>query len=277
MLSPQINPDPDGHSSSIPQPRRIGRFFWAGMNALMYREMRRFGMNKTYHLVAKLIVAMLFVLVFHYALPQGDEEGAAAGLDFIIPGLILYALMNTSAEGPSLSIMIDKMERAISDVLMPPLGALEHTLGYVISGTVRGMITGTCVCIGLIVVWQVPVVSIPVMIVFASLTAMMIASLSLLAGLLSDKWDHYNAFYTFMFMPMTFLSGMFAPLDAYAPIIQPIIRISPFYYAFDGFRYGFLGTSENSLWLSAAVICGVTFLLSACCYKVFKTGYRIKT
>lgn len=275
MRSPE--PHPDAQLEPPVQPRRITGVFWAGMYALIAREMKRFFNNTTYHLFAKLVVAMLFVVVFKYALPREGEAGAIVGLDFIIPGLILYALMNTSAEGPSLSIMIDKMERAISDVLMPPLGALEHTLGYIISGTLRGLGTGAFVCTGLIIVWQVEVLSLPIILLFAILTATMIASLSLLAGLLADKWDHYNAFYTFMFMPLTFLSGMFAPLDAYAPAIQPIIRLSPFYYAFDGFRAGFLGVSENSLFACAAVLFVVTLLLASCCYMVFKTGYRIKT
>lgn len=276
MLSPSRQ-NPQNPVDAPPAPRYVGPVFWPGMRALIYRDMKRFTSNKTYHLLVKLVVAMLFVLVFHYALPQDGEAGTAVGLEFIIPGLILFALMSSGAEGIALSIMIDKMEGAITDIYMPPLGALELTLGFIVAGTIRAMVTGVFVCLGLVLIWGMPIVSIPVLGLVAFLTATMVAAMSLLAGQLSDKWDHYNVFFTFLFMPLAFLSGMFAPVEAYTPVMQPVIRLSPFYYAFDGFRGGFIGVSESGIMVCAAVLCGVTILLSTCCYMVFKTGYRIKT
>ena len=54
-------------------------------------------------------------------------------------------------------------------------------------------------------------------------------------------------------------------------------RFNPFFYAIDGFRYGFIGRADNELWLNATVLIAVDAALFALVYRLFATGYKLKS
>ena len=51
----------------------------------------------------------------------------------------------------------------------------------------------------------------------------------------------------FFLMPLTFLGGVFYSIERLPDFFQSISLINPFFYIIDGFRYGFLGTSDGSV------------------------------
>ena len=84
--------------------------------------------------------------------------------------------------------------------------------------------------------------------------------------------------FVFILTPLTFLSGVFAPVDQLPAAVASIIRFNPIFHAIDGFRYGFLGTSAGAVdpALSLAVIAGTAAALWACCGVLIHRGYKLK-
>jgi ABC-2 type transport system permease protein len=81
----------------------------------------------------------------------------------------------------------------------------------------------------------------------------------------------------FVNMPMTFLSGTFYSVARLPGPVQAVSHFNPFFYLIDGFRYGFIGVSDGGL-LIGTVSCGLlTVGLSLWCWRLFVTGYRLKT
>ena len=98
-----------------------------------------------------------------------------------------------------------------------------------------------------------------------------------IAGLWADKFDHMATATNFIIVPLSFLSGTFYSIDKLPDILKGVSEINPFFYIIDGFRYGFLGTSDGS------IIFGLFYLIILCCiswfaaYILFKKGYKIKS
>ena len=59
--------------------------------------------------------------------------------------------------------------------------------------------------------------------------------------------------------------------------LQKISEINPFFYIIDGFRYGFLGTSDGSVGFGLFYLIILSFISWFVAYILFKKGYKIKS
>jgi ABC-2 type transport system permease protein len=105
----------------------------------------------------------------------------------------------------------------------------------------------------------------------------MLSLLGMIGGIWADKFDHIAAVTNFVVMPLTFLSGTFYSLDALNDTWTAVAHANPFFYMIDGFRAGFIGQSDSSLWLGASVLLGVNLVLWFTALRMLKTGYKIKS
>jgi ABC-2 type transport system permease protein len=99
----------------------------------------------------------------------------------------------------------------------------------------------------------------------------------IMAGLWSEKFDHMAAVTNFVIMPMTFLSGTFYLIERLPEPFRSASQYNPIFYLIDGFRYGFIGQHEGSLTIGVAMTLALTLITGAICFRMFQTGYKIKT
>jgi ABC-2 type transport system permease protein len=260
-------------------PREVGRVLWLGAWTLFLRELRRYSKEALETVLAPAFQALVYFVILVFALgpERGTDEGDAL-LSHAMPGLILMAVLFRSAETTAFSLLLDRMEGIISDVLMAPLGAADMTAAYALAGAVSGLATGAVVLAGAMLVWPLPPVHPWALPVFAALSALMMSLAGMLIGLFCEKWDHLAAAFVFVLTPLTFLSGVFAPVDQLPVAVASIIRFNPIFHAIDGFRYGFLGTSAGAAdpAFSLAIIAGTSVVLWACCGVLIHRGYKLK-
>ena len=116
---------------------------------LVRRETERFLALYKQTVMPGLISTALYILVFGAAL--GDRIAQKGGpnetpyIIYIIPGLIMMAVINHAYQNSSSSIMQAKFLKFIDDVLITPLSGIEIAFGYIIGGVLRGVITGILV------------------------------------------------------------------------------------------------------------------------------------
>jgi ABC-2 type transport system permease protein len=103
------------------------------------------------------------------------------------------------------------------------------------------------------------------------------ACMGVLAALWAVKFDHLATVTNFVVLPLTFLSGTFYSVDRLPEPFRGMTRFNPFFYLIDGFRYGFIGRSEASLTFGALFVLGLSLVLIAMVWRLFTTGYRLKT
>ncbi|MEQ8193135.1 MAG: ABC transporter permease [Rhodospirillales bacterium] len=251
---------------------------WLGVRTLYVREVRRFLKVYTQTLLAPIVTTLLFMAIF--ALALGGAVRTVAGvpfLEFLGPGLVMMAMAQNAFANTSSSIMVSKVQGNIVDILMPPLTAHELTLCMVMGGATRGLLVGLLVTLAMSLFVTVHIHHPGYIVFHAVMASMMLASLGIIAGIWSDKFDQMAGVTNFVITPLAFLSGTFYSIERLPEAVQIAAHFNPFFYMIDGFRYGFIGHADGSLMAGVAVLAGVNAVLWVVCYRMFYTGYKLKS
>ena len=267
---------PEAPAAARP-PRAIGTVHWLGVATIVRREIGRHLRFWPESIAGPALSMILYLLVFALALgpARGTAEGDAV-LAFIAPGLVLVSIMMQSGDSCTFSLIFDKLEGMIADLLAAPLTPSEITAAYAAAGTLAGVVTGMPVLAALApVLGIVPERPVTALLV-AVLSALMLALFGVLAGMWSRKWDHVAAIYGFGVQPLAFLSGVFAPVDALPEPVALVVQATPLFYAFDAFRGAVTGVHLVPLEVSLAVLAAVAVILWLACDRLIRRGYGLK-
>ncbi len=264
--------------SGPPVARPIGLVNWRGLWTLYVREVKRFYKVGTQTVAAPVVTSLLFFAIFNVAL-DGDARtvGTLSFAVFLAPGLIMMSILQNAFANTSSSILVSKVQGNIVDVLMPPMSPAELTIAFNAGGITRGLLVGLVTGLALWVFVDVKIHD-PVAIVFYAVGASaMMSLLGLIGGIWAEKFDHIAAMTNFVVVPLSFLSGTFYSIERLPEVWQDVARFNPFFHAIDGFRYGFIGNSDSALWVSAAVMIVINAALFLLVYRLFATGYKLKS
>ena len=264
--------------SGRPVVRPIGWVNWRGLWTLYVREVTRFYKVGTQTLAAPVITSLLFFVIFNVAL--GGDARSAGDIPFAVflaPGLIMMSILQNSFANTSSSILVSKVQGNIVDVLMPPMSPAELTIAFVAGGVTRGILVGLATGTAMWVFVDLQIHH-PLAIVFHAVAASaMLSLLGLVGGIWAEKFDHIAAMTNFVVVPLSFLSGTFYSIERLPAGWQDVARLNPFFYAIDGFRYGFVDRLDSQLWLSVTVMIAINACLFALVYRLFATGYKLKS
>ena len=250
---------------------------YGGCWALFVKEIRRFYSVVVQTVFAPVVATLLYLLVFGQVLNTQIEVYSDLNYSqFLIPGLVMMAILQNAFANTSSSLIQSKMHGNLTFVLLSPISPLELYVAFVGASIVRGVAVGLSILVvGIIwfdLSWQSPLW----IMLFAVLSAAMMGGLGMLAGIISDKYDHLAAFQNFVIMPLTFLSGVFYSIHALPGVWQEISQFNPFFYMVDGFRYGFFGQSDVSVYLSLLVTVLFLVIVSAINLILLHKGVKIR-
>ncbi len=257
--------------------RRFGRVNWLGLYTLARREVMRFMAVWSQTLMAPLITAGLFLVVFSLAIgPARGEVMGVPFLHFIAPGILMMTVIQNAFANTSSSMIVAKVQGNIVDTLMPPLSPGELVAGYVAGAVARGLIVAVVIVVMMVAVIGMSVEHPLWLITFVVLASVLLGALGIAAAIYANKFDEMALITNFVVTPLSFLSGTFYSLETLPPALQVITHWNPFFYLIDGARYGVIGASDSSPWLGLAVCLGVTAGVLLLCWIWFKRGYRMK-
>ncbi|MEL7452985.1 MAG: ABC transporter permease, partial [Pseudomonadota bacterium] len=262
--------------------RTYGRINGLGLWTLYRREVSRFLTVWKQTLVAPIIQTLLFMTVFQLAFGNrgnlsGDFEGLAYG-DFLAPGLLIMAILQNAFANSSSSLVISKVQGSHVDFLMPPLSALELSVGFIAGAATRGLLVAI---IAGIAIHLSPLADLPLkyplaIVWFGLCAAIMLAALGVMGGIWADKFDNLATISNFVIVPLTFLSGTFYDINVLIEPFLTIAALDPFFYLIDGFRFGFLGAANSNLMMGAALSGFLAFSTSCGVWWMIWSGYKLK-
>lgn len=258
-------------------PRRYGAVNWRGLRTLVLKDLHRAFKDYRYSILGPVVSSLLLLAVFALALSRdGPYVGELTYLQFLVPGLIVFAVCERAYETSSESLLFDKMEGMIADTLMAPLSPLELTFGYACSSAATGLITGAAVAAPMLAFVKMPSGIVPLALVFAVGGALMHGLLGAIVGLWAERWDHHAAALTFLVIPFGYLSGTFYSITTLPGLAEAVARFNPVFYVIAGFRAGSTGHAEGPV-LPGLLIVGMTvLLLGAVTHRLFRIGYKVK-
>ncbi|MDX1737507.1 MAG: ABC transporter permease, partial [Alphaproteobacteria bacterium] len=218
--------------------QKIGLINFLGVYTLITRELRReirfFGVS----VIGPALQAALFAGIIMITL--GDRIPEAAGLNYLTflgTGFIITSMMQRAFESTAFSLMFDKLEGNLSDLLGAPLHGAEILISYTISATFVAILIGISVWLILLLLGG-PVLPQHLPELFASIFigCCLFSASGLLAAIWSEKWDKLSAKETFFVMPLMFLSGSFFPRSVLDKELQFLLDFNPVFRLVEGVR-----------------------------------------
>ncbi len=248
-----------------------------GFKTLLLKEVLRFWKVAFQTVAAPVLTALLYLLIFAHVMAGSNAAFPGVNYEqFLIPGLAMMSMLQNGFANTSSSLIQSKITGNILFILLPPLSHWNFFGAYVIAAVIRAVAVGLGVFVVGLLMANVPVYNPLWILVFAVLGSALLAVLGIIAGLWADKFDQLAAFQNFIIMPLTFLSGVFYSIHSLPGFWQTLSHFNPFFYMIDGFRYGFFGRSDVSVWLSLSVTLGAFFCLSAVTLSLLKSGYKLR-
>lgn len=263
-------------------PRRFGRVNWIGTAALYRRETWRLQKDYLDSLLGPALANLIFMLILTIAAAGGGSGGSATTIgglplaDFIAPGLIMFAAGERAFSAACVSILFDKLEGMIADVVMAPLTTAERLAAFAGASISAGLISGAATAAVLWPFAHILPVHPAVLLYFLLAGNLLLGFAGTVAGLWARRWDHYAALLAYFLIPFSYLSGMFYSTRELPELARDLIALNPLYYVIDGIRYGMTGHAETEIWSGALLILALDLLLAWLVYALLRRGWRLK-
>src|SRR5687768_577163 len=248
-----------------------------GFLTLLYKELLRFWKVGFQTVFAPMVSTLLYLMIFSHVLEDHVEAyPGVAYTVFLIPGLIMMAMLQNAFANSSSSLIQSKITGNLVFVLLSPLSYQEIFLAYVLASVVRGLAVGLGVYLVTLGFFDLRVTSLPWVFLFALMGSALLGALGIIAGIWAEKFDQLAAFQNFVILPLTFLSGVFYSIHSLPPFWQGLSHLNPFFYIIDGFRYGFFHASDISPYISLGIVATCFVAVSWLTLRMLKAGYKIR-
>jgi ABC-2 type transport system permease protein len=202
--------------------------------------------------------------------------GAVPYAAFLVPGLVMMAVLQNAFANSSSSLIQSKITGNIIFMLLPPLSYWDVFAAYVLASMVRAMAVGVGVLLVSLAFVELSIARPLWIVAFALAGSGILGTLGLIAGIWADKFDEVAAFQSFLILPLTFLSGVFYSIHSLPDFWQRLSHFNPFFYMIDGFRYGFFGVSDIDPALSLGIAAASMLVLTAVNLAMLKRGYKLR-
>ena len=250
-----------------------------GFQALVKREIMRFCVVWSQTLLPPLISSSLFIFVFGYSIGRNlsIQIQGQSYLHFIVPGLVMMYLIESSFANTSSSLFISRWHNLIQELLLSPLSYFEMVLGLLIGGVVRGLLVGGGVYAVSLLFIRFPFYNYWIVAYFFITVTVIFSCLGLLAGLWAEGFEKLSLWSTFVITPLIYFGGVFHSIQMVPAPLQVFTRFNPIFYLVSGLRYGMVGVSDVDVRVSMALAAVLAVGLFGVVEHLFRIGYKLRT
>jgi len=243
---------------------------------LVRREILRFVRRPYNTFLPPIITNTLYFAVFGVIL--GSRIGEIAGvsyLQFVLPGLVVLGAISDSFENASFTIFHGRWNDYIQAVLASPMSNRSMVTAYVSASALRGIVTSLLIVGVGLVFTPVPVANPLYLVAFLLIITTLFGGLGVIGGLWASDFDYLTVMNQFILRPLVFFGAVFYSLGVLPPLWRNVSLLNPMVYMVNGVRYGMIGVTEIGPNTSLAVLTGVTAVVLAIDFLLFKRGYGL--
>jgi ABC-2 type transport system permease protein len=251
---------------------------WHAVKAIYQFEMARTWRTPMQSILSPVLSTSLYFVVFGAAI--GTRITAVDGVTygaFIVPGLIMLALLTESVSNASFGIYFPRFTGTIYELLSAPISPLEIVLGYVGAAATKSVIIGAIILVTASLFVPLEIMHPFWMVTFLVLTAVMFSLFGFLIGIWADGFEKLQMIPMLVIAPLTFLGGTFYSISMLPPIWQTLSLFNPMVYLISAFRWSFYGASDVPIAISVMVMLAFLAVCLAIASWIFRTGYRLKS
>lgn len=257
---------------------RAWRRYWVTFETIVSKEVLRFLRIWVQTVLPSVITTTLYFVVFGQLI--GGRIGPMDGLpylDFIVPGLVLMAVITNSYANVVSSFYSSKFSRYVEELLVSPAPNWVILAGYVIGGTLRGLTVGAAVMLVALLFTRVEVHSPAVTALVVLMTAVLFSLGGFINAVYANSFDDISIIPTFVLTPLTYLGGVFYSIDLLPDSWRALSLANPVLYMVNGFRFGLHGVSDIPLGLTFGIILAFIVALGLFALSLLRRGVGLKS
>ena len=250
---------------------------WTAFYTILSREIRRFTRIWPQTLLPPAVTMTLYFIIFGNLI--GSRIGEMGGFDymqFIVPGLIMMAVITSSYANVVSSFFSMKFQHSIEELLVSPVPNWTILVGYVCGGMARGLGIGVIVTLVSLAFTDLAFHNILMVVVVVFLTSALFSLGGFINAMLATKFDDISIVPTFILTPLTYLGGVFYSIDLLPDFWRAVSMFNPILYMVNGFRYGILGVSDVNPFVSLGMILVFIAVLATVALHLLRRGKGIR-
>lgn len=244
---------------------------------LFFKEIKRIVRIWPQTLLPPVITTSLYFLIFGKMIgTRVGEMGGVSYMQFIVPGLIMMAVITNSYANVVSSFFSAKFTASVEELLVSPMSKHAILLGFVAGGVFRGLLIALLVSVVALLFTHLHIYHLGVMALTMLATSVLFALGGFINAVFARSFDDISIIPNFVLTPLTYLGGVFYSLKDLSEFWQTVSLLNPIVYMVNAFRYGILGHSDVNVWYSLLAImafCGVFYAIA---YRLLNNGKRIR-
>ncbi|MES9902032.1 MAG: ABC transporter permease [Sedimenticola sp.] len=252
--------------------------YWIAFQTIVTKEILRFTRIWMQTVLPPAITTGLYFLIFGTLIGEriGRMDGFAY-IDFIVPGLILMAVITNSYSNVVSSFYSSKFQHHIEELLIAPVPNWVILAGYVSGGVARGVVVGIAVTAVSLFFTDLDIHSYFWTLLVFLLTSVLFALAGFINAVYANSFDDISIVPTFVLTPLTYLGGVFYSITMLPDFWQTASLANPVLYMVNAFRYGLLGVSDIPITVALGIILMFIVGLAAYSLSLLRRGVGIKS
>ena len=241
-------------------------------------EMARFLRTLMQSFVSPVLSTSLYFVVFGTAIGSRiqEVEGVSYGA-FIVPGLIMLSVMTQSISNASFGIYLPKWTGTIFELLSAPVNFFEVVVGYVGAAATKALFIGALILVTSFFFVDYEIQYPLAMLAFLVMTCLSFSLFGFIIGIWAQNFEQIQLVPLLVITPLVFLGGSFYSISMLPPVWQTVTLFNPVVYLISGFRWSFFGEADVAIGTSLLAIAAFTAICLFLIWRIFKTGYRIRS
>ena len=244
---------------------------------IVRKEVTRFMRIWSQTLLPSAVTQSLYFIIFgKFIGSQIRDIHGISYMSFIVPGLVMMAVMNNAYTNVVSSFFSSKFQRNVEELLVSPTPNWVIVAGYTTGGVLRGVFVGAIVFIVSVFFTHPMIAHGGVIILFVIMTAVVFSLGGFLNALFAKNFDDVSIFQTFLLTPLIYLGGVFYSIHSLPDVWQKISQLNPLLYMINGFRFGFYGFSDVNILTSLLILVGFSVILTVISLYLLRKGTGLK-
>ena len=244
---------------------------------ILIKEILRFSRIWLQTIVPPAITKCLYFIIFGELIgSQLSDIHGYSYMDYIVPGLILMAVITNSYANVVSSFYGTKFQHHIEELLISPVANITILVGFVSGGVARGLAVGLVVTLVSLFFTHLNVDSLLLTLFVALLTSILFSLAGFINAVFANSFDDISIIPTFILTPLTYLGGVFYSIEMLPEVWQNISLFNPVLYMVSAFRQGILGVSDTDLITALSIILIFIVLLTLFSLWLLDKGVGIK-
>lgn len=207
----------------------------------------------------------------------GDIVPGIGYIDYIVPGLIMMAVITNSYGNISSSFFGAKFGRHVEEMLVSPMPSWVILAGYVAGAMLRGLMVAAIVLLISLFFTRIHLYHPWITLATVLLTSAVFSLAGFVNAVYAKKFDDIALVPTFVLAPLTYLGGVFYSVNQLGTPWREISHANPILYMVNAFRYGLLGITDVSLGVAFTVMLGFAVALTAIGLYLLDRGIGLRS